>query len=298
MLQLDGYLVERMSENGKLYIYHHKHNTNSLLILESFLIPIVEIKYGVEVSLMVHQLKSEDRRWRYIADRILQSNFIFILLLPPNYHYTNYELILPIKSSHYKRISKSTDTVFVKAKRYEDRIHVGPFIRYAYSPWDIKRVLCLAYINPNAKSVNFKLKMDIIPIKKDYFSGLPTNISKGIMKTEDDIIQKVIEKCFEDSKNPKMDIERKHSIKPTDISPILASLIQKKPKVLRCFRRLGCIVKPTKRGKHQYKIINPSTGKVTDFPERKEYDLGLIKEICRKIGIDWKNMKGCLRIHI
>lgn len=295
-----GYIVERISEDGELEAFVRSFDSNLLHILETKLPVILEIpkheRRGKELnkeflSPYVLSAKLDRCRYRYLARRVVPSGFAFVVLLPRGYDYTNYEARLPKDTTHHKKIRKLPASFeYVIADRFEDRLHIGPNFNLLYNHWTQCHTKAVCYANPNRKAVTLMLSMDITPaeeVKKVERHEISTSVMEPV--SDHDPFQNVVDRAYGDQmdRDIEREVEKVKSI--SELDRLLKFIIKDTKALLRALKRKG--IEVTTGGKHQYKARNPRTGKSAPISWRREFRLSDIKKICRELGISYDEFR-------
>ena len=281
-----GYIVERISEDGELEAFVRSFDSNLLHILETKLPVILEIpkhkRRGKELnkeflSPYVLSAKLDRCRYRYLARRVVPSGFAFVVLLPRGYDYTNYEARLPKDTTHHKKIRLLTSFEYVIADRFEDRLHIGPNFNLLYNHWTQCHTKAVCYANPNRKAVTLMLSMDITPME-EVKEAEEHEISTSVMEpvSDHDPFQSVVDRAYGDQmdRDIEREVEKVKSI--SELDRLLKFIIKDTKALLRALKRKG--IEVTTGGKHQYKARNPRTGKSAPISWRREFRLSDIKK--------------------
>ncbi|WP_456487951.1 hypothetical protein [Candidatus Alkanophaga liquidiphilum] len=300
-----GYIVERISEDGRLEVFVHMFGSNLLHILETKLPIILEIpkreRRGKGLNkefLGPYALAARlgRCRYRYLARRVVPSGFAFVVLLPRDYDYTNYEVRLPKDTTHHKKIRKLPASFeYVIADRFEDRLHIGPNFSLLYNHWTQCHTKAVCYANPNRKAVTLTLSMDITPMEEVKRAG-EHEISISVMEpvSDRDPFQNVVDRAYGDQMD--RDIGREvESVKSiSELDKLLKFIIKDTKTLLGALKRMG--IEVMAGGKHQYKARNPKTGKSAPISWRREFRLSDIKKICRELGINYDEFRRILKL--
>ena len=297
-MSFQGYIVERISEDGKLEVFVRSFDSNSLHIFETKLPMILEIP---KCERRGKELKKEDldvyvlsavvgkRRYRYLAKRkVIPSGFAFVVLFPKGYDYTNYEVNLPKDTTHHKKVRKSPTTSFgyVIADRFEDRFHIGPNFNLLYNRWAQYLTKAICYANPTEKAVTLTLSIDLAPVEGRAREREVVSITESAK--ERDPFQDVVDRAYRDQmdRNIEKEVERVKSI--SDLDSLLYLMVKDTKALRRALERMG--IEITEGGKHQYKARNPRTGRSAPISWRREFPPSHIKKICRELGISYDEL--------
>jgi hypothetical protein len=105
---LNGYHIERITLYGRVTILKRTFSSNELVVISTnqrlpviLPLPLKDEELAYMVSMLL------DRNYyRYSGVRLLAPKFVYAVMLPQNYIYTNYVLSLPKTTTHYRRVKK------------------------------------------------------------------------------------------------------------------------------------------------------------------------------------------------
>lgn len=296
-MSFQGYIVERISEDGKLEVFIRSFDSNLLHIFETKLPMILEIP---KCERRGKELKKEDldvyvlsavvgkRRYRYLARRVIPSGFAFVVLFPKGYDYTNYEVNLPKDTTHHKKVRKSPTTSFeyVIADRFEDRFHIGPNFNLLYNRWAQYLTKAICYANPTEKAVTLTLSIDLAPVEGRTREREVVSITESAK--ERDPFQDVVDRAHRDRMEMDKDVKKERVKSISSLDGLLHLIVKDTEVLLKALKRIG--IKVERGGKHQYKARNPRTGKSAPISRRREFFPGDIRKICRELGISYDEL--------
>ena len=299
MSMLNGYILERISQGGHVEILRRIFDFDELLSISvRKRLPIIlptsdgaklEEHFMIEVIIR----HGNGFCYRFAGCRLIGSRIAYVVLLPKNYVYTNYNLLLPKTTGHYKRVKKmlfsGREVEVVKSRRLEDRVHIGPNFGLFHDPWEKREVLALYYVNPNRVSVDLDVCLDIQPITEENVSScsqLRQVLEAHPENEKSNLIQQVINQAHSDLNNQSIR-KAKEQVSSIEEAEAFLFLVSTK-RLLRKLKRMGIEIE--RGGRHQYKAMNPKTGNTAPIPYRKELPHYFIKTICKQLQIEYDSL--------
>ena len=289
---LNGYHIERITQGGQIEILRRSLNFKELIVISiaerlPVIIPTTE-NQKVKAALMASKILGNNY-YRYSMRRIIGPKYLYLILLPRNYTYTNYFFLTPKSTTHYRKISYTGNFAYVKSSRLERRFHVGPCIGLFSNPWENSSCFSLYYINPNDTEVDLRICLDIAPFdEKSLQSLFQIYGALGASRKEIGLIQQTINKAYRDLKDSKIRKVKEHvdSLRASDT--LLYLMVKNTRVLLRKLKRLGLEIKSA--GKHQYKAKNPKTGNTAPISWRREFKPYYIRKLCDELQIDYNRL--------
>jgi len=204
-------------------------------------IPLKDEELAYKISVLLGQ-----NYCRYSGRRLVAPRFVYIVLFPQNYAYTNYILSLPRTTRHYRRSKKllidKEEFSYVKSRRLESRFHIGPNIGFFFNPWENVDCFVLCYINPNdIEAIDFELCLDIAPIKKELEQEALSRVYRALGQRgeESNLIQQVVRTAYEDFRNPEIEKVEEQVKSFRALDSMLHFMVKNTRFLLRKLKRLG-----------------------------------------------------------